>query len=223
MAGEVMVTFGDIARVCHAANSAWQALTEDEEPSLPWDSAPQWQRKDAIAAVRQVLGGATPTELHDGWCERKRSEGWVYGPVKDDTAMTHPCLVPFDDLPEYQKVKDCLFIAVTLALAGGAAGGSGARLDVPDPAVMPGFQEDGASLNAITGMPGTGCDAGVPGLADWMVCGEPAVAVRAYTCPHGHVKVKANCAAHEPEPGRVGCRECYEDGHECPMTWGDAA
>ena len=31
--------------------------------------------------------------------------GYVYGPVRDDIAKTHPLLVPFDQLSEEEKYK----------------------------------------------------------------------------------------------------------------------
>jgi hypothetical protein len=49
---------------------------------------------------------------------QKLAEGWKLGPVKNPEAKEHPCLVPFDDLPVEQKVKDYLFRGVVRALAG---------------------------------------------------------------------------------------------------------
>lgn len=51
----------------------------------------------------------------------------------------------------------------------------------------------------------------------WAECGEPSVAVYEYRCEHGHAVRKPACAEHEPEPGAVGCRQCYDQGHECEM------
>lgn len=35
-----------------------------------------------------------------------RSEGYVYGKVRNDLAKMHNCLVPFDELSAADKVKD---------------------------------------------------------------------------------------------------------------------
>jgi hypothetical protein len=43
-------------------------------------------------------------------------DGWVYGEVKDAEKKTHPCLVPFDQLPLFQQKKDKLFCAIVDAL-----------------------------------------------------------------------------------------------------------
>ena len=46
----------------------------------------------------------------------KEQAGWVYGIEKDEAAMTHPCLVPYAELPADQRFKDSLFGAVVRAL-----------------------------------------------------------------------------------------------------------
>ncbi|XUM24954.1 RyR domain-containing protein [Bradyrhizobium oligotrophicum S58] len=46
----------------------------------------------------------------------KLRAGWVHGEVKDADAKTHPCIVPFDQLPRVQQAKDKLFRAVVAAL-----------------------------------------------------------------------------------------------------------
>ena len=54
----------------------------------------------------------TPEESHENWRKVKDAEGWVYGPVKDAEAKTHPCMVPYEELPSAQIIKDHLFQAV---------------------------------------------------------------------------------------------------------------
>lgn len=43
---------------------------------------------------------------HDVWAAQRMSEGWTYGPQRDDVAKTHPCLVPYSELPESEKEYD---------------------------------------------------------------------------------------------------------------------
>lgn len=107
---------GDIARVCHDANRAWQIASGDPAISPPWDDAPEWQRASAIEGVSRALGGATGEQLHQDWCEFKIAGGWVYGSIKNETAKTHPCLVPYSELPVEQRRKDDLFAAIVAAL-----------------------------------------------------------------------------------------------------------
>ncbi|SCZ14344.1 RyR domain-containing protein [Rhodococcus erythropolis] len=109
-----------IARVCHEANRAIQIATGDPKVSPHWDDAPQEQRASAIEGVIAAMRGATPRQLHESWLEFKASGGWIYGPEKDEVARTHPCFVPYDELPEEQKSKDAVFSAIVGALREGA-------------------------------------------------------------------------------------------------------
>lgn len=41
--------------------------------------------------------------VHDVWAMRRITEGWSYGPVRDDIKKEKPCLVSYDELPESEK------------------------------------------------------------------------------------------------------------------------
>jgi ryanodine receptor 2 len=43
---------------------------------------------------------------HDNWAKRRLSEGWTWGPVRDDAAKKHPDLVPYAELSESEKHYD---------------------------------------------------------------------------------------------------------------------
>jgi len=51
---------------------------------------------------------------HDNWARQRLQEGWKYGPVRDDVTKSHPCLVPYDQLPESEKEYDRLTAMETL-------------------------------------------------------------------------------------------------------------
>lgn len=101
------------ARVAHAVNQAY-CLTIGDEPQPDWDTAPHWQRDSACAGVMAIAEGrvTTPADSHANWLAQKETEGWVYGAEKDPEAKTHPCMVPYDELPDEQRTKDVLFFAV---------------------------------------------------------------------------------------------------------------
>ncbi|MFA5265682.1 MAG: RyR domain-containing protein [Opitutaceae bacterium] len=107
-----------IARVCHEANRAWCQACNDTT-QLPWDEAPKWQRESAIKGVDFCIANpsAPASSNHDSWFAQKVADGWRYGPVKDAEAKTHPCMVPYDQLPEEQRRKDALFKAIVAALS----------------------------------------------------------------------------------------------------------
>lgn len=44
--------------------------------------------------------------VHEEWMRRRLSEGWRLGAVRDDSRREHPCLVPYDELPESEKEYD---------------------------------------------------------------------------------------------------------------------
>jgi len=105
-----------IARVCHEVNRAYcLALGDTSQPA--WEEAPQWQRESALLGVQlHTSGDHGPQASHESWMKQKLEDGWKYGEVKDPELKTHPCLVPFDELPESQQAKDYIFRAVVHAL-----------------------------------------------------------------------------------------------------------
>ena len=42
------------------------------------------------------------------------ADGWVWGPHRDDGQKQHPCLVPYDELPESEKEYDRLMAVENL-------------------------------------------------------------------------------------------------------------
>lgn len=114
------LTPAEIAWVCHEANRAYCELNHDHTQQT-WQYAPTWQRASAVNGVTYALGHptATPKDQHDAWMKEKLAQGWVYGPEKNSDAdpPTHPCLVPYFDLPIFQQRKDRLFRAIVTALS----------------------------------------------------------------------------------------------------------
>ena len=43
---------------------------------------------------------------HEAWARQRLSEGWRYGPLRNDTSKEHPNLVPYNELSEPQKEYD---------------------------------------------------------------------------------------------------------------------
>lgn len=53
---------------------------------------------------------------HEVWARNRVQEGWTWGEVRDDAKKTTPCLVPYEDLPESEKVYDRSTAMQTLKL-----------------------------------------------------------------------------------------------------------
>src|SRR4051812_37117375 len=104
------MTNEQIAKVCYETNRAFCEVTGDNSQK-PWAEAEEWQRASAIKGVGFAIDNpdAPESAQHDAWLRDKLADGWRYGPVKDATAKTHPCIVPFNGLPPEQQIKDYLF------------------------------------------------------------------------------------------------------------------
>ena len=44
--------------------------------------------------------------VHEVWAQSRLTQGWVYGPERNDDIKTHPHLIPYEDLPEVEKQYD---------------------------------------------------------------------------------------------------------------------
>ncbi len=107
------------ARTTYEVNRAYARSIGDHSFG-PWDDAPEWQKDTNRAGIQFHLDnpGATPADSHASWMLAKLDDGWVYGPTKDPVNKRHPCLLPYEQLPREQQVKDDLFIAVMRGLTG---------------------------------------------------------------------------------------------------------
>ena len=43
---------------------------------------------------------------HENWATVRIQKGWRYGPKRNDAKKEHPCLVPYERLPESEKDHD---------------------------------------------------------------------------------------------------------------------
>ena len=109
----------EIAIAAHEVNRTYcQALGDHSQP--PWSTAPLWQKKSVRDGVRAYAmdPDRTPAQAHKAWWAQKQSEGWRYGPEKDPQARTHPCMLPYSELPAEQQAKDHIFRAVVRGMLG---------------------------------------------------------------------------------------------------------
>jgi hypothetical protein len=117
------LNIGIIARVAHETNRAYCFGIGDNSQKR-WDEAEQWQRDSAVKGVEFALANpdGPASAQHDAWLADKVRDGWVYGVEKNAELKTHPCLVPYLELPLEQRVKDYLFRHVVAAFVDAAAG-----------------------------------------------------------------------------------------------------
>jgi len=72
----------------------------------------QVELPDGIDALREALA----ENSHDRWAIERQSEGWTYGPERDDAKLESPDMVPYAQLPESEKQYDRLMAVNTLKL-----------------------------------------------------------------------------------------------------------
>lgn len=44
--------------------------------------------------------------VHEVWSAGRMSDGWTYGESRDDANKKHPCLVPYEQLSDSEKMYD---------------------------------------------------------------------------------------------------------------------
>ena len=54
----------------------------------------------------EVLVEQMSKNVHEVWALTRMQQGWTYGKQRNDELKTHPCLIPYDDLPEEEKEFD---------------------------------------------------------------------------------------------------------------------
>jgi hypothetical protein len=111
------MTLEQIAEITHEANRLL-CLSHGDVSQPVWADAPDWQVRSAAAGVEFLKDhpDASPGDSHESWRRQKLEEGWSWGETKDPEAKTHPCLVIYDALPDFQKAKDRLFVSIVRAL-----------------------------------------------------------------------------------------------------------
>ena len=53
---------------------------------------------------------------HEVWAAGRVADGWVWGEKRDDEKKIHPCLIEYEELPEFEKDYDRRTALETLKL-----------------------------------------------------------------------------------------------------------
>lgn len=82
----------------------------------------QYDPKPIGTSDVQLPDGLTPLleamakNVHDVWAKTRIAQGWQYGPERNDKEKLHPMLIPYEELPEEEKIYDRNTAAETLKL-----------------------------------------------------------------------------------------------------------
>jgi hypothetical protein len=114
--GAVNYNDSDIARVVHGVNGLLQEINGEEHRQPPWEELDREGRARVLGLVRCYRSGASPRQAHERWRSEMAAEGWAPGEERSYRALTHPNLVPFDELPPRQRVKDRMSQQVVMVM-----------------------------------------------------------------------------------------------------------
>lgn len=59
-----------------------------------------------LSAELKALTEQLAENVHEVWSAGRIADGWKYGETRDDARKLHPCLVPYNQLPESEKEYD---------------------------------------------------------------------------------------------------------------------
>lgn len=74
-----------------------------KEPYIPCpiDTSKIELSKDLLALSERLA-----KNVHEVWAKSRMDQGWTYGPERNETEKKHPCLIPYESLPEEEKDYD---------------------------------------------------------------------------------------------------------------------
>lgn len=67
---------------------------------------------ESIDSIVQTMG----SRIHDSWAHARMSNGWTYGPERNDERKEHPCLVPWEKLSDEEKSYDLITARATISI-----------------------------------------------------------------------------------------------------------
>lgn len=82
-------------------NTEYKNGIEQLPPPNPVDTSQVELSEDLLELTERMADN-----VHDVWAKTRIEQGWTYGLERNDAEKKHPCLVPYDQLPEEEKVYD---------------------------------------------------------------------------------------------------------------------
>lgn len=88
-------------RSCFSIARVFAKLTRMNYQPAPIDTSAISLPPELHALTERLAENA-----HDLWAAQRLAQGWSHGPRRDDAKKLHPCLVPYDQLPDSEKEFD---------------------------------------------------------------------------------------------------------------------
>ena len=95
------------AQECHRKE------TNMKQPSIP---QPIDVSRIELPAALAPLTEALARNVHEVWAATRIAQGWRFGPERNDARKEHPCLIPYEELPEEERTYDRQTALETLKL-----------------------------------------------------------------------------------------------------------
>ncbi len=86
-------------------------MKEEMYKPTPVDTADVKLPEELLPLIEEMA-----KNVHEVWAQNRLNDGWSYGVVRDAAKRHHPCLVPYEELPENEKEYDRATSQETLKL-----------------------------------------------------------------------------------------------------------
>jgi len=73
---------------------------------LPYTPNPINTSSVQMSSELMALAETLARNVHENWASDRIKQGWKYGAERNDDKKEHPCLIPYEDLPEEEKEYD---------------------------------------------------------------------------------------------------------------------
>jgi hypothetical protein len=70
----------------------------------------------ALPEELTALTESIARNVHEVWAAARMADGWRYGKERNDTLKLHPCLIPYEELPDSERKFDRVTAFSTLRL-----------------------------------------------------------------------------------------------------------
>lgn len=76
------------------------------KPSTDYKPSPKDLSEIPLTDEIIKLSNIIAENVHEIWAKARMEEGWRYGELQNEKMKTHPCLIPYNELPESEKAYD---------------------------------------------------------------------------------------------------------------------
>ena len=86
-----------------------------KDPIIPdtWENREQGFKDYFIEVITETINKSLSfEEFHNIWMQKHFAMGWVYGEKEDTIKLTHPHLIPYNQLGQLDQDKDAVIVSL---------------------------------------------------------------------------------------------------------------